>query len=81
MMILLLIGCTEKQTTNIAVENLYEIKKDTSVVSYYGTKESIDIKGFEVLENSLGNYQSDRYVILVNDDNIIHCIKVVDSSV
>lgn len=50
-------------------------------MSYYDTEDSIDIDGFNVLENSLRNSLDKNNNIIVNDSGAIRCITVVDDTV
>ena len=73
--LLLLSGCSKN------VNNPYELAKGTSTLSYYDTEDSINIDGFNVVENNLQNYQDKNNNILVNDDGIIRCITITDTAV
>lgn len=74
-------GCSSNKPNEINVDNPYEIAKGTSILSYYDTEDSIDIDGFNVLENSLRNSLDKNNNIIVNDGGAIRCITVVDDTV
>ena len=76
----LLSGCSQgAQETH--VDNPYEIAKGTQILSYYDKEENIKISGFQVLENTLQNFQDKNNNILVNDDGTIRCITITDETV
>ncbi len=50
-------------------------------MSYYDTKDSGEIGGFILLENSLQNAVDKNNNIIVNDSGAIRCITVVDDTV
>lgn len=77
----LLSGCSQNESDRISVDNPYEIAKDTSILSYYDTEDSIDIIGFNILENNIQNFQDKNNNIIVNDNGIIRCITIVDDTV
>lgn len=80
-LLFMLSGCALNKPNEINVDNPYEIAKDTSILSYYDTEDSIDINGFNVLENSLQNALDKNNNIIVNDSGAIRCITVVDDTV
>ena len=74
----LLSGCSNSQSN---AGHPYEIVKDSSTLSYYDKEDDIDIDGFQVLDNSLQNFQDKNNNILVNDDGVIRCITITDPTV
>ncbi len=80
-LLFILSGCSSNKSNEISVDNPYEIIKGTSTLSYYDTKDSIEISGFNVLENSLQNAVDKNNNIIVNDSGAIRCITVVDDTV
>ena len=68
-------GCSQ------SVNNPYEIVKGTSMLSYYDTKDNIDIEGFNVLEMDLQNILDQNNSIIVNENGVIRCITITDDTV
>jgi len=77
----LLSGCSSNESNEINANKPYEIIKGTATLSYYDTVDNINIDGFNVLENTIQNFQDKNNNIIVNDSGIIRCITVVDESV
>lgn len=77
----MLTGCSSNKSNEINIDNPYEIAKGTSTLSYYDTEDSIEIDGFNVLENNLRNALDKNNNIIVNSSGVIRCITIVDDTV
>jgi len=77
----LLSGCSSNESNEINANNPYEITKGTSSLSYYDTEDNIDIDGFNVLENSLQNFQDKNNNIIIDENGVIRCIIITDETV
>lgn len=80
-LLFVLSGCSKNDSKEIIINNPYEIAKGETILSYYDTGDNIDIDGFNVIENTIQNFQDKNNNIIVNDDGVIRCITIVDDTV
>ncbi len=80
-LLFVLSGCSKNDSKEIIINNPYEIAKGETTLSYYDTEDNIDIDGFNVIENTIQNFQDKNNNIIVNDDGVIRCITIVDDTV
>lgn len=83
-LLFLLSGCSQSKSEEISVNNPYEIAKGTTTLSYYDTKDDINIEEFTILErepsNIIGIRQQSNNCIIVHD-GMIRCIYIVDEDI
>lgn len=77
----LLSGCTENQANVDRVQTPYEVTYNGQTLSYYDTKDQINISNFNILENNLQNYRDKSNNVLVNEDGVIRYISVTTSDI
>lgn len=80
-LLFVLSGCSKNESNEIIINNPYEIAKGETTLSYYDTEDQISIDGFNVIENTIQNFQDKNNNIIVNDDGVIRCITIVDDTV
>ena len=80
-LLFVLSGCSKNESKEIVINNPYEIAKGETTLSYYDTEDNIDIDGFNVIENTIQNFQDKNNNIIVNDDGVIRCITIIDNTV
>lgn len=78
-LLFVLSGCSKNESNEIIINNPYEIAKGETTLSYYDTEDQISIDGFNVIENTIQNFQDKNNNIIVNDDGKIRCITIVDN--
>lgn len=75
-----LTGCSKIKTQEVTINAPYEISIDNVILSYYDTKDSIP-SDFNILDNSLDNYQNKDNNILVDSNGIVRCISITDKDI
>ena len=80
-LLFVLSGCSKNESKEIVINNPYEIAKGETILSYYDTEDKVSIDGFNIMENTIQNFQDKNNNIIVNDDGVIRCITVVDDTI
>lgn len=78
-LLFVLSGCSKNESNEIIINNPYEIAKGETILSYYDTEDKVSIDGFNIMENTIQNFQDKNNNIIVNDDGKIRCITIVDN--
>lgn len=78
-LLFVLSGCSKNESKEIVINNPYEIAKGETILSYYDTEDKVSIDGFNIMENTIQNFQDKNNNIIVNDDGKIRCITIVDN--
>lgn len=79
-LLFVLSGCSKNESKEIVINNPYEIAKGETILSYYDTEDKVSIDGFNIIENTIQNFQDKNNNIIVNDDGKIRCITIVDNT-
>lgn len=80
-LLFVLSGCSKNDSKEIIINNPYEIAKGETTLSYYDTEDKVSIDGFNIIENTIQNFQDKNNNIIINDDGEIRCITIVDNTV
>lgn len=75
-----LTGCSEDKSQEVTINAPYEILINDTTFTYYDTKDNVPTE-FNVLDNSINNYQSIDNNVLVDANGSIRLISITDKNV
>ena len=78
--LLLVIGYFVIIKEKTTIDNPYEVAIDNKILSYYDKVDNVP-ESFNIMENSLVNYQNSTNTVLIDENNTIRCISITDKKV